>query len=62
MDGKADGNLYGKIYDFQDVTIVFHMFISWHNRCPMQNEHVVQMQNVKFVMFPDWSIGQYRKI
>ena len=23
LDGKADGNLYGKIYDFHDVTIVF---------------------------------------
>ena len=23
MDGKADGNLYGKTYEFHDVTIVF---------------------------------------
>ena len=29
----------------------------------MQNVHFVeQMQIVKFLIFPDWSIGQYRKI
>jgi hypothetical protein len=29
----------------------------------MQNVHFVdKMQNVKFFIFPDWSIGQYRKI
>ena len=60
---RSTSNFACYIIFLEDMCTSRGLLCSTYNRWQNAKVHSVeQMQNVKFFIFPDWSIGQYRKI